>query len=93
VIPPVSVTAAGLSLFFNVTDFAAGRHLAVFADDAPASEGRKAQKPNETHHNDPLMSKSCAAWRVIMVSILASDFDGSIVTRPDENHLRVQFIG
>jgi|ERR1700730_18194027 len=50
VVAPVSVTAAGLSLFFNVPDFAAGRYLAILADHAPAGEGGEAEKPNETHH-------------------------------------------
>jgi hypothetical protein len=49
-VPPVSVTAAGLSLFFHVADFAAGRHFAVLADYASASQRGEAQKPNEAHH-------------------------------------------
>jgi hypothetical protein len=50
VVAPVSVTAAGLSLFFNVPDFAAGRYLAILADHASAGESGEAEKPNETHH-------------------------------------------
>ena len=49
-VPPVSVTAAGLSLFFHVADFAAGRHFAVLADDASASQRCEAEKPDEAHH-------------------------------------------
>ena len=46
----MSVTAAGLSLFFHVADFAAGRHLAVLADYASASQRCEAEKPDEAHH-------------------------------------------
>jgi hypothetical protein len=49
VIPPVSVTRAGLALFFDVSHFAARRHLTVPADDAAATEGGETEKPNETH--------------------------------------------
>jgi hypothetical protein len=46
----MAMSAAGLSFFFNVGDFAAGGQLAIPANDAPTTESSKAEKPNETHH-------------------------------------------
>jgi hypothetical protein len=50
VIAPVSVTAASLTFFFHVADFAVGPHFAVLADYAPASQRCEAEKPDEAHH-------------------------------------------
>jgi hypothetical protein len=44
------VAPAGFALFLDVHHFPTGRDLAVLADHAAASEGREAEKPNETHH-------------------------------------------
>ena len=49
---------AGFAFFLDVSDFPAGRHLAIPADHAAASERGEAEKPNETHH--ALRSKSAA---------------------------------
>ena len=45
----MTLTAAGFALFLDVSDFPAGRHLAIPADHAAASERSEAEKPNETH--------------------------------------------
>ena len=45
----MTLTAAGFALFLDVSDFPAGRHLAIPADHAAASESGEAEKPNETH--------------------------------------------
>src|SRR5476651_138504 len=50
VVPAVTVAPAGISLFFDVRDLAAGRHFAIPADDASATKSGEAEKPNETHH-------------------------------------------
>jgi len=50
VVPPVAVTAAALTLFLNVLDLSARRHLAIASHDAAASEGSEAEQPNETVH-------------------------------------------
>src|SRR5262245_46148686 len=63
VVTPVSWTAASLSLFLHVTNFATGGHLAVLADHASASECGEAEKPDEAHHDDPFMSKFCTVRR------------------------------
>jgi hypothetical protein len=49
VIATMAVAAAGFAFFFDVGDFAVGRHFAVAAYDATASESGEAEKPNETH--------------------------------------------
>jgi hypothetical protein len=49
VIAPMTVAAARFSLFLDVCDLAARRHLAVPADDASAGECGEAEKSNETH--------------------------------------------
>lgn len=46
----VLMTAAGMALFLNVCDLAAGGHLAIAANDAATRESGEAEKPNETHH-------------------------------------------
>ena len=53
VVAPMPVTPAGFALFFDVTDFAAGRHLALAADHAAA---RQRSEPEKSHkaHNRPL---------------------------------------
>jgi hypothetical protein len=43
------MTAARNAFFLDVGELAAGRHLAVSADDAPARERCVPQKPYETH--------------------------------------------
>ena len=58
VISPMAVAAAGLTFFFNVRNFAAGGHLAIAADNAPAGESREAEKPNETVHADLRCNRS-----------------------------------
>jgi hypothetical protein len=40
---------AGFAFFLDVREFAAGAHLAVPTDDAPASQGGEAKKSDETH--------------------------------------------
>ena len=49
VIPPMAVTPAAFALFFDVAHFAAGRHLAVPADNAAAGECGEAEKSNKAH--------------------------------------------
>ena len=60
VVPPVAVTAAGLSLFFHVIHFSARGHFAVLADDATASQCGEAEKSNKAHHTENLESNTCA---------------------------------
>ena len=45
----VTRTAAGLALLLDVVDFAAGRDLAIAADQATAPERRETEKPDKTH--------------------------------------------
>ena len=49
VIAPVPVTPAGFALFLDVTDFAAGRHFSIAADDAAARESGEPEKSNKAH--------------------------------------------
>ena len=49
VISPVAMVRAGLAFFFDISYFAARSHLAVASDNASASQGVEAEKPNETH--------------------------------------------
>jgi hypothetical protein len=57
-IPAVAMTAAGMSFFFHVHDFAAGRDFAIAPDDASAAQSSEAEKPNETHLTPPERSLS-----------------------------------
>src|SRR4051794_18941134 len=50
VVPPMTVTAAGMALFLDIGDLAARGDFAVPADDASTTKSSEAQKPNETHH-------------------------------------------
>ena len=56
-VAPVAVAPAGLSLFLDVCELAAGGDLAILAEDAAACERCEAEKPNETDHGRPLSSK------------------------------------
>ena len=49
VISSMTLTTAGFALFLDVSDFPAGRHLAIPADYAAAAKRGEAEKPNETH--------------------------------------------
>src|SRR5262245_29616597 len=49
VVATMTVTAAGFAFLLDIRDFAAGRELAVPADNAAAGESGEAKKPNETH--------------------------------------------
>ena len=49
VVATMAVTTAGFALFLDVTDFAAGRHFAIAADDAAAGQSGEAEKSNQTH--------------------------------------------
>jgi hypothetical protein len=46
----MTVTATGLALLLDVGHFPAGRHFAISADHAAASESGETEKPNETHY-------------------------------------------
>ena len=92
-VAPVSVTAAGLSLFFDVPDFAAGGHLAILADHAPAGESGEAEKPNETHHTSLLRANLVPMRLILLDDVLVSIIGISTTTRPCANGIRVQFIG
>ena len=49
VVTPMAVTPAGFALFLDVTDFAAGRHFSIAADDAAARESGEPEKSNKAH--------------------------------------------
>jgi hypothetical protein len=54
-VAPMAVTAAGFALFLDVTDFAAGRHLAIAADHTAARKRGEPEKSNKAHDGfDPL---------------------------------------
>jgi hypothetical protein len=93
VIAPVSVTAAGLSLFFDVPDLAAGRHLAVLADDASASEGGEAEKPNEAHHTFVFRANLVPMSRILIDDVLVSIIGICVTARQCANGVHVRFIG
>jgi hypothetical protein len=59
-VAPVLMTAAGMALFLNICDLAAGSHLSIAANHAAARQSAKAEKPNETHHVLPLISEQDA---------------------------------
>jgi hypothetical protein len=63
VIAAMCVLAARRALLFYVSNFAVRGHFTVTAGDAAAAERREAEKSNETHHDDPLLtlSNSCTA--------------------------------
>jgi len=50
VVTTVTMRTTRASLFLDVRHFAARRHLAVLANDAPAGQGGEADQPNKTHH-------------------------------------------
>jgi hypothetical protein len=47
------MTAAALTFFFHVGDFATGGDLAVLAHNASTGESGEPEKPNETAHTIP----------------------------------------
>jgi hypothetical protein len=49
VVTPMAVTPAGFALFLDVTDFAAGRHFSIAADDAAARQSGEPEKSNKAH--------------------------------------------
>ena len=49
VIAPMARAATPFTFLFDVAYFAAGRHLAVPANDAAATESGESEKPYETH--------------------------------------------
>ena len=49
VVATMTVTAAGFAFLLDIRNLAAGRELAIAADDASAGESGEAKKSNETH--------------------------------------------
>jgi hypothetical protein len=49
-VPPMAMTAAGMTFFFHVGDFSAGGYFAIFPDHAPAAKSSESEKPDKTHH-------------------------------------------
>jgi hypothetical protein len=49
VVTAMAVTPAGFALFLDVSDFAAGRHFSIAADDAAARQSSEPEKSNKAH--------------------------------------------
>jgi len=92
-VAPVSVTAAGLSLFFHVADFAAGRHLAVLADYASASQRCEAEKPDEAHHTNFLGASFVPGVETDTVIIALTNLAVFRINAARRDRILVQMIG
>jgi hypothetical protein len=89
----MTMAGASAALFFDVGHFAAGRHLAILADNAAAIESGEAKQPNETHSDLRAMtftmspSKLCAwshyQWsiRAMQVTLLKNLRGGDAIQR------------
>jgi hypothetical protein len=61
----MTLTAAAFALLLDIRDFAAGRELAIPADDAATGESGEAKKSNETHRT---------LTRIAMIAERSSNF-------------------
>jgi hypothetical protein len=84
VIAAMCVLAARRAFLFYVGNLAIRGHFTVAAGHAAAAERREAEKSNETHHDDPLLtlSNSCTAQLEFIPAMTASSARPQVAKNP-----------